>query len=330
MEPNGQPSRTSLMVAAARAFGAREPDASVRNPDYLAAQFLGPEELQLIGEHPIAAALGDDYDHARQGMEVASISNMMLARTRFIDDHLQKAVANGATQVVILGAGFDTRAYRFAESLKGRKVFEVDYHSTQAAKRRRVAEVLGQAPGNVVFVEIDFQGEKLEDVLRSAHFQAGEKTFFIWEGVSMYLAESAVKNTLRTIATVSAPGSSLVMDFASKALLELIAKLPGHPMQKFTTGWGEPWIFGVPDGKESEFFRNCGLELREVLTFAGKEAASRYFTRADGTRIGRGKPDRSAAQKLSFMQRISMLGKVARMLISRSKGYALVELVVSR
>lgn len=167
------------MVAAARAFGAREPDPSVRNPDYLAERFLGPDERRLITDHPIAGALDQDYERAREGMEVAATSNMMLARTRFIDDHLVRAVAGGASQVVILGAGFDTRAYRFAQLLAGKKVFEVDHRATQGAKKRRVAEVLGQAPDNVVFVEIDFQRDRLENVLRDAGFQAGENTFFI-------------------------------------------------------------------------------------------------------------------------------------------------------
>src|SRR5947208_185847 len=113
----GQPSRTSIVVAAARAFGAREPDASVRNPDDLAARLIGSAERRLIADHPIAAALDEDYQQARQKPEVAGFSNVMLARTRFIDDHLTQALAEGATQIVILGAGFDTRAYRFHEQL---------------------------------------------------------------------------------------------------------------------------------------------------------------------------------------------------------------------
>src|SRR5579872_4147356 len=111
----GLPSRTSIVVAAARAFGAREPDERVRNPDSLAERLLGPEELDLIREHPIASALGEDYQQARRNPVVAGLSNFMLVRTRFIDDHLQAAIQNGATQLVILGAGFDTRPYRFRD-----------------------------------------------------------------------------------------------------------------------------------------------------------------------------------------------------------------------
>src|SRR5712691_5130039 len=126
-----QPSRTSIVVAALRAFGAREPDASVRNPDFLAERLLTADELRLITEHPVAQALKEDYQKARQNREVAGMSNLMLVRTRFVDDRMQSALENGATQLVILGAGFDTRAYRFAEILRDKKVFEVDYRSTQ-------------------------------------------------------------------------------------------------------------------------------------------------------------------------------------------------------
>jgi O-methyltransferase involved in polyketide biosynthesis len=148
----------------------------------------------------------------------------------------------------------------------------------------------------------------------------------------MYLRESAVRDTLHTISSIAAPGSSLVMDFATGALLEVMAWLSWHPIHKFTTGWGEPWIFGVPDGKESEFFRESGLALREIMTFSGKEAAKRYFTRTDGRRLGIGRPERNEAGNLSFWSRLSitfqMFGPMVRMLRSRSKGFALAELVV--
>ena len=319
----GQPSRTSIVVAALRAFGSREPDPTVRNPDWLAERLLTCAELQLISEHPVSAALNEDYQKGRQRTEVAGMSNLMLIRTRFVDDHLQRALQNGATQVVILGAGFDTRAYRFTELLRDRKVFEVDYRSTQEIKRRRLEEVLGGVPPHVRFVEIDFRRDTLRDALRKAGYQPAEKTFFIWEGVSMYLPEDAVRATLRTVASYSAAGSSLVMDFAGRATIDMLEKFPHIPQHNYTTHWGEPWIFGVPDTHEQEFFRECGLELRETLSFFGRAAAKRYLTRADGRRLGsvRGGPPRRYA--FSMMVRI-----VWMVLTRRSHWYALAELVV--
>ena len=318
----GLPSRTSIMVAAARAFGAREPDASVRNPDHLAATFLGPDERRLIGEHPIAAALDEDYEQARQRSEVAGISNMMLVRTRYIDDRLERAIEAGATQFVILGAGFDTRAYRFGALLKDVQVFEVDYPSTQEFKKRRVAEVLGSMPPNVTFVEIDFKHEKLIDVLRAAGYQPGAKTFFIWEGVSMYLTGSAVRDTLRTIADSSGPGSSLAMDFAGEAIIDMMQKSPDNPMNRFSSGWGEPWTFGIPDGREKEFFRECGLELREIMTLFSRDAVKRYTTRANGKRLSPGRVPLTTA--------LRMMWWFVRAIRTKSKWYALADLTVAR
>ena len=319
----GQPSRTCIVVAALRAFGAREPDAIVRNPDYLAERMLTPSDLRLIREHPIAGALTQDYAKVRQIREVAGMSNLMVVRTRYIDERLLRAIEKGASQIVILGAGFDTRAYRFAEQLRGRKVFEVDYQSTQELKKRRLVEVLGSLPAHVRFTEVDFKKDSLPEVLSRAGYQPNEKTFFIWEGVSMYLSEGAVRDTLRTISSHSIPGSSLVMDFAEQASIEMLEKFPQLSQHRYTTRWGEPWIFGLPDMREHEFFRDCGLEPQEILSFFSREAAKRYLTRTDGTLLGRtwgGPPSYRA-----FSTTIRVLWMF---LTYRSRWYALADLAV--
>jgi methyltransferase (TIGR00027 family) len=260
----GQPSRTSIVVAALRAFGARDPDPAVRNPDWLAEKLITPSELELISQHPVSRALKEDYESGRRDREVSGMSNLILIRTRFMEERLLRALEEGVTQLVILGAGFDTRPYRFSDLLRDKQVFEVDYQSTQEIKKRRLESALGSLPANVRFIEIDFKRDTLADVLREAGYREDVKTFFIWEGVSMYLSEEAVRQTLRTIAKHSAAGSSLVADFSSVSTIELLAKLPELPQHKYTTAWGEPWIFGLPDDGEAKFFYECGLKLRET------------------------------------------------------------------
>jgi methyltransferase (TIGR00027 family) len=319
----GQPSRTSIVVAALRAFGAREPDPSVRNPDLLAERLITDADLKLIKEHPISHAIREDYEKGRENREIAYMSNLLLIRTRFIDDHMKHAVVEGARQLVILGAGFDTRAYRFADLLKNVRVFEVDYQSTQQIKRRRLSEASIVIPPHVQFAEIDFKKDVLLDVLCNAGYQPTAKSFFIWEGVSMYLSEGAVRATLGTIGHHSGSGSSLVMDFAGRAMIDLLQKFPNLSQHNYTTEWGEPWTFGVPDTLEAEFFRECGLEVREILTFVGREAMRRYLTRSDGTRLGtvRGGPPRRG-------QFATMLGLLWMFFTRRSKWYALAKLDV--
>jgi methyltransferase (TIGR00027 family) len=273
------------MVAAGRALGARIADPAMRNPDLLAERLVGPEEIELIREHPLGAALTESLG-VSPTYEAQATANMMLIRTKFIDEKLEQAIQDGASQFVILGAGFDTRAYRFAEQLKHVRVFEVDSAATQQRKRQRVDAALGGAPPNLTYVTIDFNRDKLGDALRHTGFEPNQKTFFTWEGVSMYVAEEGVRETLRTIATQSAPGSSLVMDYTTKASLEFMAKFPQLGSGKFLAAWGEPWVFGVPDGAEKEFFAEVGLEPREFFPVVGPEAIKRYLTKPDGTILG--------------------------------------------
>src|SRR6201986_901389 len=127
MEANGLPSRTAILTAAARAFGAREPDASVRNPDWIAGRLIGPAELALIADHPISRALDQDFQQAMYDPDIFGFTWLMLVRTRFIDQMMERAIRSGMTQLVILGAGFDTRAHRFTELLQDVAVIEVDY-----------------------------------------------------------------------------------------------------------------------------------------------------------------------------------------------------------
>jgi methyltransferase (TIGR00027 family) len=321
-------------VAAGRAFGHREPDESVRNPDWLAGRLLGPAERELIAEHPISAAISADYREARRNAEVAGMSNLMLVRTRFIDEHLQDAMRAGAGQVVILGAGFDTRGYRFAELLQDRKVFEVDFHSTQEFKKRRLQEVLGSVPPHVVFVEIDFKREKVCDVLAAAGYREDQKTFFIWEGVSMYLTEDAVRSTLGTVGG-AAPGSRLVMDFTTRSLVDVMTRNPKLPQVRYTSRWGEPWIFGIPDGREREFFGKFNLELGEVLSPFGRDGRERYLTRADGTTLGPSRRERRSQRSgkgaMSGVARLRMLVTMLPFLwnlLRGRRGYALAVLTV--
>jgi methyltransferase (TIGR00027 family) len=272
------------MVAAGRAMGAREPDPAMRNPDMLAEKLLGPEEIALIKEHPIGAALADTSG-ASPAYEAMGTAVMMLIRTKLIDEKLLGAVAEGATQVVILGAGFDTRAFRFAEELKHVRVFEVDSAATQEWKRRRVAAELGDPPPNLTYVTIDFNRDKLNDVLLRAGYDPKQKTFFTWEGVSMYVAEPGIRETLSAIAQ-AAPGSSVIMDYTTQAVLDFMNKFPEFGPSKFLAAWGEPWIFGLPDGKEREFFTELGFEPREFFPIYSPESVKRYLTRPDGTILG--------------------------------------------
>src|SRR5215831_12997744 len=173
-------------------------------------------------------------------------------RTRFTDERLQWAVSGGVAQVAILGAGYDSRAYCMRELLKDVRVFEVDYGPTQEYKKLRVLEIFGCLPPNVTYVSIDFTREKLGDVLVMAGYRSDRMTFFIWEGVTQYIPEDATRNTLRFVATQSAPGSSIVLDGKRKSFIDWVkanitspekvpqALRPTLALQKSLVDFGEP------------------------------------------------------------------------------------------
>ena len=245
-------------------------------------------------DHPAVHALGRDYAEAIQDKEVLGSVIMMMIRTRFIDDCLRRAVEAGATQVVILGAGFDTRAYRLADLLKDTKVFEVDRPQTQEVKKRRVAETLGGAPPNVAYVPIDFQHESLAGVLARYGHDPARRTCFIWEGVTMYLPAEAVRATLEFVGA-HASGSTIVFDHVHQRAIDMIAKIDldkvpaaARPaVQRFLDlVKDEPWIFGLPDNAEREYLGGFGLEAGDVLPIGGAESVKRYLTYPDGTTVG--------------------------------------------
>jgi methyltransferase (TIGR00027 family) len=284
------PSKTCLYVAAGRALGARDPDAAVRNPDYLAERLLGPEERALVSEQACVQALDDAS--LSKNMEALGSALMMQVRTRFIEDRLAEEVTKGTRQVVILGAGFDTRAYRLTELLKDTRVFEVDQPATQRYKRRRIREAGIEVPPNLTYVPVDFRSDSLGSVLEAAGYDSSQTTFFIWEGVTMYLPETAIAETLGWVGS-QARGSTIIFDFIYRATLDFLAAIPTFEnlpeqakqaiarVQKLEAG--EPWIFGIPNGGESEFLAKFGLTVRELLPVGGEVSRKRYLMRSDGS-----------------------------------------------
>ena len=284
-------SRTAIYVAAGRALGAREPDPAARNPDYLAEKLLGePSNLEL--DHPSVRALSLPYSEAMADVEVVNNVRMMTIRARFIDDALKRARAGDVSQVVILGAGFDSHAYRESDATV--KFFEVDRPAMQAHKRQRVDEALGGPPPHLTYVPMDFQKADLAAVLARHGHDSSRRTFFILEGVTMYVPEEVLRSTFQFVAA-HPPGSVIVFDFVYRAMIDMLERLDPATVPEASKPFvqrfldlirDEPWVFGLPVDGEREFLAACGLELREVLTVGGPESLARYLTRADGTRVG--------------------------------------------
>ena len=251
VEP-GLPSKTAVYVAAARALGSKDPDPQVRNPDYLAIKFLGPRERAVLLDIPMDA-LDLDFDSAMKQLGPHLLVAVMTYRTERFDAALLDALQNGARQVVVLGAGFDSRAYRFQSQLGDVRVMEVDYGPTQAYKKRRLGEILDVIPPNVSFVPMDFTKDNLLDQLRNAGYSEQQRTFFLWEGVTYYLPESAVKDTLHFVRDHSASGSRIAFDYFGAS--NPTVNNPRHVYAQ----WGEPLLFGFPSDRAREYVQQEGL-----------------------------------------------------------------------
>jgi len=178
---------------------------------------------------------------------------MIALRTAAIDTAVRDAIAAGAMQLVILGAGYDGRAWRMPE-LAGVRVFEVDHPATQGDKRTHLSE-LPPAIGLVSFVPIDFERESLVEVLDRAGHQRSSPTCWIWEGVVMYLTRDAMRATATGIAGSSAPGSTLIVNY-HMAHRRFFARLIFRLI-------GEPQISAWTPVEMAADLRSVGLEVRE-------------------------------------------------------------------
>lgn len=278
----GEVSWTAEGVLALRAIGALEPDEKIRNPDYLAEKFINPVFWHYSVYSP------SDYASNMKVVRAYRADTYFLvnARTHKIDRTLQEMAADGLEQVVVLGAGFDTRAYRFAEKMPQVRFFELDLPATLQRKKEMVADAIGQVPDSVAYAPIDFNTETIEEALVRVGYDPAKKTFFVWEGVSMYITEEAVKATLTFIATRSAAGSAVVFDYmmAGVAARDWKRYPQARIIATLCALHGEPWIFGFPEPSAGPFVQKAGLEVVEDLN--GKAMTEKYMTRSDGKRDG--------------------------------------------
>jgi methyltransferase (TIGR00027 family) len=268
----GEPSRTAEYMALFRAVESCQPEGRRLFSDPFAIGFLTPG-LRVAASVARLPGLGwlvpRLIDARASGPRVSA-----LLRTRLIDDALVEALAKETRQVVLLGAGYDSRPYR-TEGIQAARVFEVDHPTTQAVKRGRLERMLGSLPANVAYVAVDFVREDLGAALLEAGYNPAERTFFIWEGVTNYLNAIAVDATLRLIASDSGPGSRLSFTYIHRGLLDGSARFPGsEPWVKAVQGAGEPFTFGLHPAELRAYLAERGLRLLSDISTA--EALKRY------------------------------------------------------
>lgn len=243
--------RTAELTALARAAGRRDP--AVANPDFLAERLLNFrfKVLLLPGLRHLARI---SFERRLPGMYMYH-----QARTKYLDELVLTAI-NRVRQIVILGAGLDTRPYRFADRLAGIRVFEVDHPGTAAWKRERLHR-LESATEHVTYIAMDFNVDRLDESLRRAGYDPEATTFFLWEGVVMYLPIESVEATLAVIAS-AALGSSVAFDYVYRSSLERPRDFVGaEHYQRYVAHRDEPCRFGLDPEEAASFLARHGLTI---------------------------------------------------------------------
>jgi methyltransferase (TIGR00027 family) len=269
-----QPSRTAEYMALFRAVESAEPPSQRLFEDPFAVPLLSGrlKVLAQIAHLPVIGRIVRVF--LDLGWPYTRSSGVV--RTRLIDDMICESLRSGIRQFVLLGAGFDSRAYRLIEAT-GAKTFEVDHPATQKAKRERLKSLLGLTPQNVRFIEVDFEKDSVESKLKEAGFDDRSPSVVLWEGVVSYLTEPAVNANLVLLRRLLAPNSRLIITYVHKGALDGSENFRGSRRWRW---WvrrsGEPFIFGFDSATLANTLAQYGFKLQSDISTA--EAARSYFT----------------------------------------------------
>jgi methyltransferase (TIGR00027 family) len=270
LHASNRPSATAQAVTLYRALELRRPPEQRIVSDPFAPLFLSGAARAALRPLDVARPV---RDLAAQH-DLGGLSTYVLCRHRFIDEHL---LAASFDQVVILGAGYDSRAYRFATELAGRPVYEVDLPPLSRRKADVVTahrESFGDS--SVVRVEIDFRTQTLAARLAPAGFESGKPTFVVWEGVAPYLDSAAVDATLSALGALCGAGSTLALDLwdgtGGPGLLAPVRRLGAWAIALL----GEPVTFGVAPSAVSPLLGEHGFAVVDLAD--ASQLTSRYAT----------------------------------------------------
>jgi methyltransferase (TIGR00027 family) len=255
---SGRTSLTAEGVALIRTVFAASPDGAYATdavgPAILMRPLRRPARLAraLVAKRP---ALLRFFSHLGTGLPEG-----VALRTLRLDELVKMAVEEGATQVLLLGAGLDLRAFRLDElGAGGVTVFEVDHPDTQRVKRRRLGDRLPKAR-EVRFVAVDFETQSLEQELLAAGFSSTKPAVVVWEGVTMYLRPAARRSTLAALGRLLAPGSRVGISYVRPEMLEgPLRTLQASPL----TLLGEPLLGAVSSRMLEEELQGAGFEVHE-------------------------------------------------------------------
>ena len=256
----GKPSRTALAAAFHRAAHQVLERGQI---------FADPLALRILGmDAPTVARQAGENPSGRR------VRLFIAIRTRFAEEALAVAIERGVRQVVVLGAGLDTYAYRspFRDRLR---LFEVDHPATQAWKRQLLRDAAIPLPSSLTFVPVDFERETLAERLAAAGFDRTQQTFFTWLGVVPYLNQDAVWSTLAFIASLP-NGAHVVFDYSDPPASLSPERRASHEQRaRHVAGLGEAWVTYFE--AEELHAKLAALGFSEIEDLGPAQIVSRYF-----------------------------------------------------
>jgi methyltransferase (TIGR00027 family) len=267
-------SRTAEWTCLSRAVSFFETIPCLRNEDYIAPLLLPTFIKPLL-------KMGFLRKFFREQFAPAGIYEYVIARTRVIDEVFESALDEGFDQILILGAGFDSRAIRFEAKNRRTKIFELDSHHTQRAKLDQLMKRGIRLPANTVYIPIDFNNEKITDRLCEFGFVKNVRTLYIMEGLLMYLEESSVEDLFRIIKESTNRESRVIFDFVYASVLRGENLYFGEQrIFKTVSRAGEGWTFGIERGEMSQFLTERGFTI--LTRFDAENLEKKFFVQNYG------------------------------------------------
>jgi len=267
------------MTCVSRASSALETNPCYKSNDTIAPLLL-PSALKSFLYIPLIRKL-----FARVAAP-KGIYEYVIARTKYIDAIFKHALAERFEQILIFGAGFDTRALRFQDSMGNTRVFELDIPITQQAKINQYHKRHLDIPPNLTFIAIDFDKESLSTKLDEAGFCKQRRSLFVLEGLVMYLQPESVDATFHIIQDYAEMGSLVVFDYVYASVLRKEGIYFGEiGIEQTVSDSGEQWHFGIEKGQIEQFLARYALQLIDQKD--AEELEKAYFSDANGNTIGR-------------------------------------------
>lgn len=279
-------SMTALMSAFARAYHTMTSENPVFS-DSAAIKLFSDCEIEMMcrfilaGLHFFDSENANSFENNEQALKYAIETQLLplsIARSVFCEESLKTAALTGTVQYVILGAGYDTFAFRETELMKKLEVFEIDCPAAQQDKLKRIKRAGFEIPQKLHFVPCDFTDSSFCEKLISCGFDKNKKTFFSLRGISYYLSKEEIEGFLKNLSIIAADGSSLLLDFADSGLF--FSKSPRiKNMLAVSQASGYMIKSGFDELSMDTILSDYGFMIYELLN--ANDIQSRFFSERD-------------------------------------------------